>query len=141
MHLSAAHLEELIVRQGMLERSDDKILERDSRTAKRIKSDLIFFGGSGNPSKSAVGRVEFKPEKDAEGNETGILEEVESIRKRVAGQGEQFARLMLGRKALLAQRKKRLSKSSTLQLAQYKHEVKKEERGVVRDHLNELYNV
>eukprot|EP00965_Chrysotila_dentata_P120808 3995768-Pleurochrysis_carterae.AAC.1 len=60
----------------MLERSDDEILERDNRTAKRIKSDLILFGRSSDPSKSAVGRVKFKPEKDAEGDATGIFEEV-----------------------------------------------------------------
>eukprot|EP00965_Chrysotila_dentata_P166435 5494920-Pleurochrysis_carterae.AAC.1 len=44
MHLSAAHLQELIVCHGMLERVEDEILERDKRTAKRIKRDLLFWG-------------------------------------------------------------------------------------------------
>eukprot|EP00965_Chrysotila_dentata_P255056 6212086-Pleurochrysis_carterae.AAC.4 len=66
MHLCAAHSEELIVRHGMLEASDDKILERDNRTAKRIKYDLVVFKRNSSPSRSAVGRVKFKPEKDAE---------------------------------------------------------------------------
>eukprot|EP00965_Chrysotila_dentata_P215616 6188877-Pleurochrysis_carterae.AAC.2 len=48
-HMSAAHLKELIVRHGMLERSEDEILERDNRTAKRKTHDLLYWGGSSNP--------------------------------------------------------------------------------------------
>eukprot|EP00965_Chrysotila_dentata_P157178 5192845-Pleurochrysis_carterae.AAC.1 len=69
MHLSAAHLEELIIKHGMLERSDDEILERDNRTAERIKHNPLFFAGSSDPSSSTVMRVQFKPERDAEGRE------------------------------------------------------------------------
>eukprot|EP00965_Chrysotila_dentata_P072456 2393731-Pleurochrysis_carterae.AAC.1 len=111
MHLSsAAHLEELIIKHGMLERSDDEILGRDNRTAKRIKHDPLFFAGSSDPSSSTVMRVQFKPERDAEGRvveDSFVVEE--SSRKRLAGQGVQIARLMLGRKLLMAERTQRLA--------------------------------
>eukprot|EP00965_Chrysotila_dentata_P113085 3736380-Pleurochrysis_carterae.AAC.1 len=110
MHLSAAHLEELIVQHGMLERSDDaEILERNNRTAKRIKEDLVCFGGSSDRDKAIVERVEFKSVKDNAGVETREFEEVGSQRKRVAGQWEQFARLMNGRKLMMASRKERIA--------------------------------
>eukprot|EP00965_Chrysotila_dentata_P179965 5941870-Pleurochrysis_carterae.AAC.1 len=50
-----------------MERSDDEILERDNRTAKRIKQDLLFFGGSSDPNAREVQRIEFKQEKDSNG--------------------------------------------------------------------------
>eukprot|EP00965_Chrysotila_dentata_P221890 6192652-Pleurochrysis_carterae.AAC.2 len=111
-----AHLEELIVRHGMLERVDDEILERDKRTAKRIKADLLYWGGSSDPQKSTVKYVAFKEvterEKGEGEGEAGVdeaeegthLQLVESERRRNKGQGEQFARLMWGHKALLAER-------------------------------------
>eukprot|EP00965_Chrysotila_dentata_P089121 2942762-Pleurochrysis_carterae.AAC.1 len=68
----------------------------------------MFFGGSSDPSKSQVKRVELKPEKTDDGVETGDFKEVESVRRRMDVQGVQFARLMLGRKAILAGRKQRL---------------------------------
>eukprot|EP00965_Chrysotila_dentata_P005742 189383-Pleurochrysis_carterae.AAC.1 len=108
-----------------MERSDDEILERGNRTAKRIKHDLLFFGGSSDPTKSKVTRVAFKPDRDAEGKrveESYVAEE--STRKRVPGQGEQFARLMPGRKALLAERKQCITSECKLQLAEHKHSLK-----------------
>eukprot|EP00965_Chrysotila_dentata_P252339 6210629-Pleurochrysis_carterae.AAC.1 len=54
MHLSFAHLTELITTHGMLSRHDDKVLERKNRTAKRIKSNLLFWGGSSKPDETHI---------------------------------------------------------------------------------------
>eukprot|EP00965_Chrysotila_dentata_P052168 1730966-Pleurochrysis_carterae.AAC.1 len=75
----------------MLERSDDEILELDNKSVKHIKYDLIFLGGSSYPSKSVVEETEFQPEKEADGNETGHFTERQSVSKRMAGHGAQFA--------------------------------------------------
>eukprot|EP00965_Chrysotila_dentata_P042214 1400305-Pleurochrysis_carterae.AAC.1 len=105
MHLSFAHLAELIARHGMLSRCDDVVLERDNRTAKRIKGGMLFWGGSSDPDKSTVERSEFREWVDANGEGTGETYEVVSERQRNAGQADQFGRLMVGRKTLLSERK------------------------------------
>mmetsp|Transcript_53378 Transcript_53378/g.116381 ORF Transcript_53378/g.116381 Transcript_53378/m.116381 type:complete len:81 (+) Transcript_53378:638-880(+) len=51
MHMSAAHFEELIVRHGMLERSDNEILERNNCTAKRIKQTSSSGAGVAIPTR------------------------------------------------------------------------------------------
>eukprot|EP00965_Chrysotila_dentata_P130764 4323486-Pleurochrysis_carterae.AAC.1 len=139
MHLSAAHLEELIIRHGLLERSDDEILERDNRTAKRIKSDLLFWGGSSDPDKQIEVRSEFREVLDSEGRVVEY-ELVESERRRTAGQGEQFARLMLGRKLLLAKRLKNRPAESAVkaELVKFKKEKTASVRVIVREHLSAL---
>eukprot|EP00965_Chrysotila_dentata_P096805 3199320-Pleurochrysis_carterae.AAC.1 len=105
MHLSFAHLGELIARHGMLSRADDEVLERDNRTAKRIKGNMLYFGGSSDPDKAVLERSEFREWLDADGQPTGETYEVVTQRARNSGQAEQFAHLMLGRKALLGERK------------------------------------
>eukprot|EP00965_Chrysotila_dentata_P101474 3349954-Pleurochrysis_carterae.AAC.1 len=126
MHLSAAHLEELILRHGLLERGDDEILERDNRTAKRIKNDLLFWGGSSDPEKHVQALTHFEEVKDDAGELLG-MELIQSERRRSAGQGEQFARLMLGRKLLLAERLKVRPADSAMKVGLVKHKREKTE--------------
>eukprot|EP00965_Chrysotila_dentata_P237326 6201833-Pleurochrysis_carterae.AAC.1 len=139
MHLSAAHLGELIVRHGMLERGDDEILERDNRTAKRVKSNLLFWGGTSNPERRTEVRAEFKEVQDA-GGEVVDFEQLESQRRRTCGQGEQFARLMLGRKVLLVKRLQRRPTESAVKadLVKYTKEQTQSARLDVRKHLSAL---
>eukprot|EP00965_Chrysotila_dentata_P216502 6189419-Pleurochrysis_carterae.AAC.2 len=86
MHLSSV-LSELILHHGMLERSDDEILERDNRTAKRIKAGLLYWGGSSDPKQQKIVCQQFKEVKDDQG-QVLRLELSKSERKRTAGQGE-----------------------------------------------------
>eukprot|EP00965_Chrysotila_dentata_P043333 1440235-Pleurochrysis_carterae.AAC.1 len=66
---------------------------------------------------------------------------VESERQRNAGQGEQFARLMLGRKLLLAERLKlRPAESATkAELAKHKREKTEIARDDVKEHLSVMH--
>eukprot|EP00965_Chrysotila_dentata_P224784 6194388-Pleurochrysis_carterae.AAC.1 len=128
----------------MLERNGVEILERDNRTAKRIKGDLIYFGGSSNPERSTITPSEFRELTDSEGRRTGELELIEaSERRRNCGQGAQLARLMLGRKLLLTERQQLRpdASSSHLQLVSYQKEQKSTARDDVREHLNVLHGI
>eukprot|EP00965_Chrysotila_dentata_P166911 5511347-Pleurochrysis_carterae.AAC.1 len=139
MHLSAAHLEELIIQHGLLERSDHEMLKRDNRTAKRIKSDLLLWGGSSDPDKQIEVQSEFREVLDFEGR---VVEYalVESERRRTAGQGKQFARLMLGRKLLPAERLKNRPAESAVkaELVKLKKEKTAFARVIMREHLSAL---
>eukprot|EP00965_Chrysotila_dentata_P191303 6174428-Pleurochrysis_carterae.AAC.1 len=132
MHLSFAHLAELITHHGILSRHDDEVLERENRTAKRIKSNLIFWGGSSKPEDKHFN--DLRAARPSDENDSVTFNE--NLRGRADGQSVQFARLMLGRKLLLSERKKAIEKSAVVvEHALLKQEEKQELRDKVSSEL------
>ena len=99
------------------------MLERDNRTAKRIKRNMLFWGGSDDPNQASFARTDFKEWLDASGAGTGVPYQVDThtCRKRPHGQSFQFARLMLARKLALAERAVVSKPKTVVQTAKVEH--------------------
>ena len=128
------------VTAGQLGRSDDEVLERDNRTAKRIKCNMLFWGGSEDPNQASFARTDFREWLDASGKGTGVTYKIDTHRKRPHGQSFQFARLMLARKLALAGRAVVTKPNTAVQKAKVEHAqgCKREDRSNVVTQLEEF---